>query len=245
MADAPADAFEPDDHVAMVGVAKTFTIHAQSSRIPVLRGAGFRVKGGERVALAGPSGAGKSSLLRLIYGNYRCQSGAVYVRRKGPRRDEMIDVAVADPHEILELRRDSLGYVSQFLRVIPRVSALDVVAEPAMAVGAPEEEARDRAAALLRRLNVREALWPLSPLTFSGGEQQRVNIARGFSHAYATLLLDEPTASLDPENREIVMALMAEARDRGAALIGIFHDPETRARFADREVDVGAFAAAA
>jgi alpha-D-ribose 1-methylphosphonate 5-triphosphate synthase subunit PhnL len=143
---------------------------------------------------------------------------------------------------ILKLRRETLGYVSQFLRVVPRVPAIQVVAEPCLAVGMERGEAEARARALLARLRIPETLWGLSPLTFSGGEQQRVNIARGFAHAYPALLLDEPTASLDEANRETVLALIGEAKARGAAIVGIFHDKAARARVADREVDVSRFA---
>jgi alpha-D-ribose 1-methylphosphonate 5-triphosphate synthase subunit PhnL len=171
--------------------------------------------------------------MRILYGNYLAQGGAVRIGG--------VDITRAAPREILRLRRETLGYVSQFLRVVPRVPTLDVVAEPLMALGRPEAEARARARDLLARLRIPERLWGLSPTTFSGGEQQRVNIARGFAHAYPALLLDEPTASLDAANRETVLELIAEAKAGGAAIVGIFHDLAARARVADREVDVSAF----
>jgi alpha-D-ribose 1-methylphosphonate 5-triphosphate synthase subunit PhnL len=205
-------------------------------RIAVLESATFSVAAGECVALAGASGAGKSTLMRMVYGNYACDAGAIRVAG--------LDVARAAPREILALRRETLGYVSQFLRVVPRVPTVDVVAEPLRALGVAEGPARARAEALLARLNVPEGLWGLSPTTFSGGEQQRVNIARGFVHPYPALLVDEPTASLDAENREVVMTLVEEAKARGAAILGIFHDAGARARLADREIDVAAFAPA-
>jgi alpha-D-ribose 1-methylphosphonate 5-triphosphate synthase subunit PhnL len=142
---------------------------------------------------------------------------------------------------VIALRRQTLGHVSQFLRVVPRVPTLDVVAEPLLVLGAPVAAARARAAGLLARLNIPERLWPLSPTTFSGGEQQRVNIARGFAHAYPALLLDEPTASLDAANREVVLAMIGEAKARGAAIVGIFHDEGARERVCDRLVDVTGF----
>ena len=220
--------------IAVEGVAKAFTLHTQgAARIQVMAGARLEVRAGECVALTGPSGAGKSTLMRMIYGNYLADAGAIRVAG--------LDVTRARPREILALRRHTLGYVSQFLRVVPRVPTLEVVAEPCLAVGLDRAEAEDRARALLARLNIPEALWALSPLTFSGGEQQRVNIARGFAHASPALLLDEPTASLDPANRAEVLALIREAKGRGAAILGIFHDAEVRAAVCDREVDVGAF----
>ncbi len=221
--------------IRVTDVSKTFTLHNQGGAvIPVMLGAKVSVEAGECVALTGASGAGKSTLMRLIYGNYLATSGQIRVGD--------LDVATAAPREILQLRRDTLGYVSQFLRVVPRVATLDVVAEPLLTLGVDVEQARDRAAGLLAQLNIPERLWSLSPTTFSGGEQQRVNIARGFVHDYPALLLDEPTASLDPQNREVVLSLIETAKRRGAAIVGIFHDVAARDRVCDREVDVSGFA---
>jgi alpha-D-ribose 1-methylphosphonate 5-triphosphate synthase subunit PhnL len=221
--------------ITVEGAAKSFTLHNQGGAvIPVMAGASLRVARGECVALTGASGAGKSTLMRMIYGNYRANAGRIMVGA--------VDVAQAAPREIIALRREVLGYVSQFLRVVPRVPTLEVVAEPLLVLGVARAEALDRAEALLERLNIPERLWSLSPTTFSGGEQQRVNIARGFAHDYPALLLDEPTASLDAENREAVMCLIEEAKARGAAILGIFHDEGARARVCEREVDVSGFA---
>ncbi|WP_323769825.1 phosphonate C-P lyase system protein PhnL [Antarctobacter sp.] len=215
-------------------LSKTFTLHNQGGAvIEVMRGASLSVLPGECVALTGASGAGKSTLMRMIYGNYLAASGTIIVGG--------VDVARAEPREIIRLRREVLGYVSQFLRVVPRVPTLDVVAEPLLAIGVDRDTARDRARALLTRLRIPERLWSLSPTTFSGGEQQRVNIARGFAHAYPALLLDEPTASLDAANRETVLTLIEEAKARGAAIVGIFHDQAARDRVCDREIDVTQF----
>jgi phosphonate C-P lyase system protein PhnL len=215
-------------------VSKSFTLHNQGSAvIPVMQGATFDVMPGECVALTGNSGAGKSTLMRMIYGNYLSASGHIWVGNT--------DVATAEPREIIALRRATLGYVSQFLRVVPRVPTIEVVAEPLLTVGVDRETAFAKARDLLSRLNIPETLWGLSPTTFSGGEQQRVNIARGFAHDYPAMLLDEPTASLDATNRETVLSLIEEAKARGAAIIGIFHDALARERVADREIDVSAF----
>ncbi|MEO0341933.1 MAG: phosphonate C-P lyase system protein PhnL [Pseudomonadota bacterium] len=215
-------------------VQKNFVLHNQGMQvIPVIEGASLHVDRGECVALTGASGAGKSTLTRMIYGNYLVQEG---VLRVGD-----LDVARALPREVIDMRKHVLGYVSQFLRVVPRVSALDVVAEPLLQVGRSLDEARARAEELLTKLNIPTTLWTLSPLTFSGGEQQRVNIARGFAYAYPAMLLDEPTASLDGVNRETVLSLIQDAKARGAAIVGIFHDEAARWAVCDREVDVSAF----
>lgn len=220
--------------IEIENLCKHFTLHNQGSAvIPVMEGAHLRVAAGECVALTGASGAGKSTLMRMIYGNYLAQSGSIRVGG--------LDVAKALPREIIALRRETLGYVSQFLRVVPRVPTLDVVAEPLLQLGTPRDVAEARARDLLARLNIPERLWSLSPTTFSGGEQQRVNIARGFAHAYPALLLDEPTASLDATNRETVLSLIEEAKARGAAIVGIFHDEAARDRVCDRVVDVTGF----
>lgn len=224
--------------IRIENLSKSFTLHNQGGTvIPVMAGAALQVAPGECVGLTGQSGAGKSTLMRMVYGNYLAAGGSLMVGG--------VDVASAEPRQIIRLRRETLGYVSQFLRVVPRVPSLDVVADPLLALGVPVEAARTRAAALLRRLNIPERLWSLSPTTFSGGEQQRVNIARGFAHAYPALLLDEPTASLDAANREVVLGLIAEAKARGAAILGIFHDEDARARVCDRLVDMTGFTPAA
>jgi len=220
--------------IILNAVSKQFTLHNQGGAvIPVMEGASLRVAPGECVALIGASGAGKSTLMRMIWGNYLAASGSIMVGTT--------DVARAAPREIIALRRATLGYVSQFLRVVPRVPTVDVVAEPLLTLGVPPDEARDRAKAMLARLNIPQRLWSLSPTTFSGGEQQRVNIARGFIHPYPALLLDEPTASLDAANREVVLSLIEDAKARNTAIIGIFHDEAARNRVCDRVVDVTAF----
>lgn len=212
-------------------LGKTFTLHNQGRvRLPVLSRVELTVCAGECLALVGPSGSGKSSLLKAIYGNYRTDSGEIWIRDEG----EWVDLATAEPRRILSLRKRTLGYVSQFLRVIPRVPTLNILMDSVRSMGVPEREARARCETLLSRLRIPERLWHLSPTTFSGGEQQRVNIARGFIHPYPVLLLDEPTAALDSRNRQTVEELIREAKNRGAAILGIFHDEEVRDRVADR-----------
>jgi alpha-D-ribose 1-methylphosphonate 5-triphosphate synthase subunit PhnL len=224
--------------IAVEGVGKAFTLWNQGGTvIPVLAGAALTVAPGECVALTGASGSGKSTLMRMIWGNYRVDRGSIRVAGT--------EIAGAEARTIIRLRRETMGYVSQFLRVVPRVPTLSIVAEPLLTLGVPAAEAEARAAAMLRAVNIPERLWTLSPTTFSGGEQQRVNIARGFVHPWPVLLLDEPTASLDGANREAVLRLIEGAKARGAAILGIFHDEGARARVCDRAVDVRAFSAAA
>jgi alpha-D-ribose 1-methylphosphonate 5-triphosphate synthase subunit PhnL len=226
--------------LAVSGVDKTFTMHLQGGqRLPVVHELAFEVRAGECVALSGVSGAGKSSVLKMVYGNYAVNQGSILLH--GP--SGAVDIATAGPRRVLGARRDTMGYVSQFLRCVPRVGALQIVAEPLIERGIPAPEARERAARLLTRLAIPERLWSLPPATFSGGEQQRVNIARGFITELPLLLLDEPTASLDARNRDVVTELIGRKRAEGTAILGIFHDAAVRGAVADRVVDVEMFAA--
>ncbi|TPM26414.1 phosphonate C-P lyase system protein PhnL [Mesorhizobium sp. B2-3-3] len=220
-------------------VAKSFTMHLRDGiKLPVVAAVSFSIKAGECTVLGGPSGAGKSSILKMLYGNYAVDEGQIIVSHEGG----LIDLANASPRTVLAVRRQTIGYVSQFLRTVPRVSALDVVAEPLVERGEEREVARGKARALLAQLNLPEKLWALPPATFSGGEQQRVNIARGFITEHPILLLDEPTASLDARNRDVVIELIAAKKSAGVALLGIFHDHDVREAVADRVIDVTAFA---
>jgi alpha-D-ribose 1-methylphosphonate 5-triphosphate synthase subunit PhnL len=213
------------------GLAKGFVLHLQGGiHIPVLEGIALTVCAGECLVLSGPSGAGKTTLLRALYGTYRADAGRIAVRHGGAA----IDLATAAPREILEVRAQTIGYVSQFLRVVPRVPARSIVAE-----AAPGPDPVERARALLLRLNIPTRLHALPPATFSGGEQQRVNLARGFIAARPILLLDEPTASLDAMNRDIVVGMIRDAAARGAAIVAIVHDAAVRAAIADRVFEVG------
>lgn len=214
-------------------LCKEFTLHQQGGvRISVLNDVSLEVSGGEAVAVTGPSGRGKSSLLKLIYGSYRATSGAMQVFHQGA----WVNALEAAPREMIVMRQQTIGYVTQFLRVIPRVPTLDIVAEPLIERGIAPSAAEDRAKDLLSRLNIPEKLWLLSPMTFSGGEQQRVNIARGFAAHHPILLLDEPTASLDEENRNRVLSLISEARAAGSAIVAVFHDENERRATCGREV---------
>jgi len=221
--------------IEVEGLAKSFTMHQQNGAVlTVLQDVNFHILPGECLVLHGRSGAGKSTLLRTLYGNYLPAAGSIRIKHAG----QPIEMVGAEPRQILAVRRSSMGYVSQFLRVIPRVSCLNVVMEPALLRGISREQAQARAENLLARLGIPTRLWPLAPGTFSGGEQQRVNIARSFMVPWPLLLLDEPTASLDDANRGVVLELIAEAKAAGAALLAISHDHSTRDAIADRYLDM-------
>jgi len=216
-------------------LTKTFTLHLRDGiELPVLADLSLTVRQGDCVVLAGPSGIGKSSLLRCIYANYVPQSGSVKIRHG----EKLINLTKASPATVLAIRRTTMGYVSQFLRVVPRVPTLDLVMQPLLTLGGDAKEARERASDLLGRLQIPERLWTVPPATFSGGEQQRVNIARSFAFNYPILLLDEPTAALDAKNRKTVVMMINEAREAGAAIVGIFHDEEVREAVSTSEFDL-------
>lgn len=214
-----------DDMLRIDNLAKTFLLHNQGAKkLPVFQNISFQVKAGECLVLTGASGTGKSTLLRAIYANYLVQSGTINIRHE----NKWVDLASASPHEVLDIRKKTLGYVSQFLRVIPRISTIELVCEPLIVQGKLIKPAKTRAKKLLNKLSIPESLWDLPPATFSGGEQQRVNIARTLIQDYPILLLDEPTASLDEKNRDAVIELINDARNQGTAVVGIFHDKYVR-----------------
>lgn len=221
-------------------LAKQFVMHLQNAAvIDVFANLSMDVNSGDCVVLMGPSGMGKSTLIKCLYGNYQTSAGNIWIHFD----DGAVDITAVSPNWIYYLRRHVVGYVSQFLRVVPRVAAIDIVMEPLVSRGVDEGIAKDKAAHLLARLNIPESLWNLSPTTFSGGEQQRINIARGFVAPYPVLLLDEPTASLDAENRSVVVELINEAKQQGSAIVGIFHDENVRDAIASRTIDLSEYIA--
>jgi len=217
------------------GYGKLFQIHEQNKLIPSSHNVSFTVRAGEMTALIGPTGAGKSSVLKGIYRSYLPSTGRILYRTA---LGHELDLVLASEHQILELRRHEISFVTQFLHCLPRQATLDVVAQPLFSIGTAREEARQRAAELLSAMKLPERLWSVSPATFSGGERQRVNLARGFITKPRLLLLDEPTASLDPATAECVIGIIERLKTEGTAMLAIFHHPETTRRLADQVVEL-------
>lgn len=216
----------------VTGYSKQFYIYHLERALPVFTDLNFTIDAGQFMLVSGPNGIGKSTLLRCLYRSYRPTGGsAIFNAARGA-----IDLARAADADVALLRREEIGLVSQFLRPRPRVSALDLVAEPLAASGVTWEAAREQASAMLRTFGLKADLWPAYPSTFSGGEQQKVNLARALIRPYRLLLLDEPTASLDRGARESLTAWIADLKQAGVALIGIFHHPEDIAHLVDDEI---------
>ena len=209
--------------ITVENLSKTFTLHMlKEKRIAACSNVSFRVPPGGFLGLSGPSGAGKSTVLKCLYRTYLAGSGAILYDSAtyGP-----VDLATLPDRAIIDIRDKEMGYVSQFLKVIPRVSTLDVVMEPILSRnGVTRDVARKRSISLLERLRIPSHLFDAYPATFSGGEQQRVNIARAVSWKPRLLLLDEPTASLDHDSVGVVLEILRELRGEGTTMIGIFHD---------------------
>lgn len=215
-------------------LGKRFKIHALKREVVAFEGLSFTLQPGQFIMVSGPNGAGKSTLLRCLYRSYRPTAGrALYVSSQGP-----IDLVRAADEDIALLRKREIGYVSQFLRPRPRVSALELVAEPLLHLGTPQEEAERQAAGLLEALGLKEALWPAFPSTFSGGEQQKVSLARALIRPSRLMLLDEPTASLDAAARQALATRLSELKRQGVGMLGIFHHPEEVAGLVDHTLEI-------
>lgn len=194
----------------------------------------FSLLAGEFVLLKGPNGAGKSSLLRTLYRSYRARTGRILFKsRKG-----QIDLARAADIDIAALRRDEIGFVTQFLTTRPRISAEALVAEPLRIAGEDAQMALLKARGALADFGLRENLWRAYPTTFSGGEQQKVNLARALILPRRLLLLDEPTASLDVGARAALVRRLEALKSEGVAIVGVFHHPADVEQLIDRVIEL-------
>jgi alpha-D-ribose 1-methylphosphonate 5-triphosphate synthase subunit PhnL len=217
-------------------LTKAFQINqAIVSRVTPFSNLSFSLKHGEFLGISGPSGIGKSSVLKCVYRSYLPTEGNILYTSSDYG---VIDLASATERQIIHLRRHEISYVSQFLRVIPRVAAMDLIVERLLANGVAREEAVERTIALLTKLKIPQSLWKAYPATFSGGEQQRINLARAFIVRPKLLILDEPTASLDGKTKETVISLLKEMKQEGTMMIGVFHDTEVMEKIADRILDL-------
>ena len=212
-------------------VSKHFYLHERKKHLLAFDSINFSVDSGQLLAITGPSGVGKSSILKCIYRSYLSDSGAIWYRNQQAR----INLVDCSEHTMIGLRQSEIGYVSQFLHCLPRKSARAVVAAPLIQNGFEQAQAAQRAEAMLEKFNVPVHLWDVSPHTFSGGEKQRVNLARGFILQPKLLLIDEPTASLDPKTRDRVIQNILEIKQTGTTVVGIFHDKKVVERLADSE----------
>lgn len=203
------------------GLSKEFCLHEQGKIIKSCKDISFTLKKGNFIGIVGTSGAGKSTVLRCIYRTYLSTTGSVIYRSLayGP-----IDLAAASERQILHLRKAEIGYVSQFLSVLPRTTARQHVVDAALEAGFSQKEAEERAEEMLSYFRLNRELWELYPATFSGGEKLRLNLAHAMVKAPRLLLLDEPTASLDPDSKLLVRDLLLKLKKEGTSMLGIFHD---------------------
>ena len=216
------------------GLAKTFTIHHLDRTIPAFQHLSFALHPGEFLLVTGPNGAGKSTLLRCLYRTYLPTSGQAWFASDYG----CVDLAQAADIDIALLRKAEIGFVTQFFKTRPRVTAQELVAEPLLAMGFTLSEASAHAQAALDFFGVKPALWNAYPTTFSGGEQQKVNLARALIRPYRLLLLDEPTASLDLQARQALVERLAALKREGVAMMAVLHHAEDAASLVDRQLAI-------
>ncbi|MDJ0580307.1 phosphonate C-P lyase system protein PhnL [Crocosphaera sp.] len=214
-------------------LSKRFFLHEQQKSIPSAQNVSMEAFSGKITAITGDSGVGKSSILKCVYGTYLASQGSIFYYTKD---GEYLDLAKVTEQEMIRLRKTDISFVTQFLHCLPRQSTIDVVAKPLFDLGMNQKEAREKTKHLLAEIKLPERLWNLSPSTFSGGEKQRVNIARGMIFSPRLLLLDEPTASLDKASVERVVKVIERIKTSGTAILIILHDPDLVSRLADFEV---------
>ena len=216
------------------GLQKTFELHIRGGkRVHALAGIDFAIREGEVLGLAGKSGSGKSTVMKCVYRTYLSSSGHMLFHSANGER---LDLAAASEHEVLAIRRREMTYCSQFLQVIPRVPALDIVMEPMLRRGVDRLDAARQVRHICERLSLPQELWDAFPASFSGGDEQRVNIARAIVTNPRLLLLDEPTASLDVESKQAVIEMINELRAQGTSMLVITHDEYTMRKLAERRL---------
>ncbi|MDR1013707.1 MAG: ATP-binding cassette domain-containing protein [Coriobacteriales bacterium] len=221
----------------IAGLSKRFDLHEANRRVVACCGIHLRLRPGEFVGITGKSGSGKSTILRSVYRTNLPQAGSIWY---DSARFGRIDLARTDERSMVWLRRFEIGYISQFLSVLPRTTAFDAVLQSALdSVEEQGEDALERARSEARRLlahfDLPTTLWGLYPRTFSGGEKLRLNIAMAMIKRPRLLLLDEPTASLDNASKLKVRELIERLKEDGTTMLGIFHDLDFMEGICDRE----------
>jgi len=220
----------------IINLTKSFAMHVgEEKTIPCLDSITLSVEPGQMTAVIGPSGAGKSSLLKCVYGTYLTTSGNIYYT---DANNIVHDLANIDLQTMRGLRTNEIGYVSQFFQVIPRIAAIDVLCEPLINRGVSVSESAKRAKELLAMVGIPENLWNMYPSTFSGGEKQRLNIIYGIITKPRLMLLDEPTASLDPISKAHVLDLISGLKKQGSTILGVFHDYNAMKMVADQSYHI-------
>jgi alpha-D-ribose 1-methylphosphonate 5-triphosphate synthase subunit PhnL len=218
--------------LSITSLQKTFIIHELNKQIKACRDVSLRLEEGMFAGITGKSGSGKSTILKMIYRSYLPEHGEILYdsKRFGP-----IDICTAAEREVIYLRKFEIGYVSQFLNVIPRSTAREVLEQSLLDIHAEKGFARDRANEMFEHFELEGELRDSFVSTFSGGEKLRLNIARAMVKHPRLLLLDEPTASLDLHSKGKVRMLIEQLKKEGTTMLGIFHDIDFMAGLCDRE----------
>ncbi|MGF7058773.1 phosphonate C-P lyase system protein PhnL [Brassicibacter mesophilus] len=223
------------DLLKIQNLSKSFTLHNLKKHIKACKDISISLKEGEFIGITGKSGSGKSTILKSIYRTYSPQSGEIWYNSE---KFGLIDLTSISERQMIYLRKYEIGYVSQFLNVMPRTTARQIVEQAVIEMGGEKEYAKKEAEKMLAHFELDRELWDSYPNTFSGGEKLRLNIARAMVKRPRLLLLDEPTASLDSSSKLKVRELIEQLKNQGTTMLGIFHDLEFMEGLCDTEFDM-------
>lgn len=217
------------------GLSKSFTIHHLGKNMQAVRDIHLSLDEGEFIGIVGKSGSGKSTVLKSIYRTYLPEEGAILYRSE---KFGLVDLAQLSERGVHHLRKHEIGYVSQFLNVMPRTTARELVEQSVIEMGESEEAAHQAAIDALSHFELDPELWDSYPNTFSGGQKLRLNIACAIVKKPRLLLLDEPTASLDDASKLKVREMLERLKTEGTTMVGIFHDLEFMDGLCDKVFDL-------
>lgn len=221
-----------EEILAIEHLSKSFTIHKLDKHIEALQDISIDLKEREFVGITGKSGSGKSTVFKCIYRTYAPQKGNIWYNS---RKFGHLNLAELSERQIIYLRKYEIGYVSQFLSIMPRTTAQELVKHAVLEMGHEDDYAEREANKMLEHFELDRELWDCYPGTFSGGEKLRLNIARAMVKRPRLLLLDEPTASLDHASKLKVRELIEQLKREGTTMMGIFHDIEFMENLCSRE----------